>query len=608
MASKTRLEFDVLANDKASSKLDKIARGARQLGSGLVSVGRAGATGFGKLGHLIGGAAKMGVAGVAVLGAGLMAAAPKVADMAGNLELMGKKAKVVFGSELGTVERWASANAHAMGLTKRGATGLAAGFADLLIPMGFARKQAAAMATDTVGLAGALSEWTGGTKSAAEVTEILSAAFMGERDGLNALGISITQAEVDAELLAKGQDKLTGKALQQAEALATQKLIMEKSTDAQAAFAKGGDSLARKLTVSKARLREMGETLLVSATPALTKMADAVGKHVLPKLEQFTNWLSGDGKYALAEAFTGMASDMLAFVRITTTQLLKWASMTVKAFAVALGWHPTWGRKLRDAASKIDEFAQDVNSNLHDAQTEVDKWNAAVKNMRTQAKLKADIKDLETKLATARTELKNPALSKEYKAQLRANIADLEAKIRTAKSKLGSTELTRQRVAQLRANITDLDNKIRSAKTKLADPRLTATKRAQLQANISQLLAAKRQAQAAINALRGKTVHVNVHAHLFNPNNIGGIPNLLRPPGRASGGPVRAGAAYIVGERGPELFVPNQNGGIVPNGAGGTVIHLSVGSGSRFVRALMQDLKDQIRIDGGGNVQAVLGS
>ncbi len=40
------------------------------------------------------------------------------------------------------------------------------------------------------------------------------------------------------------------------------------------------------------------------------------------------------------------------------------------------------------------------------------------------------------------------------------------------------------------------------------------------------------------------------------------------PPGfRASGGPVSAGSPYIVGERGPELFVPGGSGNIVPNGS-----------------------------------------
>lgn len=36
-------------------------------------------------------------------------------------------------------------------------------------------------------------------------------------------------------------------------------------------------------------------------------------------------------------------------------------------------------------------------------------------------------------------------------------------------------------------------------------------------------------------------------------------------PGRAYGGPVSAGMPYLVGERGPEMFVPGQSGNIVPN-------------------------------------------
>ena len=39
--------------------------------------------------------------------------------------------------------------------------------------------------------------------------------------------------------------------------------------------------------------------------------------------------------------------------------------------------------------------------------------------------------------------------------------------------------------------------------------------------------------------------------------------------GKAGGGYVGAGNPYMVGERGPELFIPNTSGMIVPNGAGG---------------------------------------
>lgn len=48
-------------------------------------------------------------------------------------------------------------------------------------------------------------------------------------------------------------------------------------------------------------------------------------------------------------------------------------------------------------------------------------------------------------------------------------------------------------------------------------------------------------------------------------------------PGRAGGGPVDAGSPYLVGERGPELFVPQTSGTVVPGGgAAGVVNHIYV--------------------------------
>ena len=45
--------------------------------------------------------------------------------------------------------------------------------------------------------------------------------------------------------------------------------------------------------------------------------------------------------------------------------------------------------------------------------------------------------------------------------------------------------------------------------------------------------------------------------------------SFLGLPGRATGGPVSPGAAYVVGERGPELFVPTSSGAVSPAGSGG---------------------------------------
>jgi len=50
---------------------------------------------------------------------------------------------------------------------------------------------------------------------------------------------------------------------------------------------------------------------------------------------------------------------------------------------------------------------------------------------------------------------------------------------------------------------------------------------------------------------------------------------LFGAPGRATGGPVSAGRAYRVGERGPELFVPTASGRIEP-ATGGAVRNIAI--------------------------------
>jgi hypothetical protein len=70
----------------------------------------------------------------------------------------------------------------------------------------------------------------------------------------------------------------------------------------------------------------------------------------------------------------------------------------------------------------------------------------------------------------------------------------------------------------------------------------------------------------------------------------GGLLGALFGGFRAGGGPVSGGTAYVVGERGPELFVPTMGGQIVPNDAIG-------GGGSVDVRVF---------VDEGGNWQGAV--
>lgn len=91
--------------------------------------------------------------------------------------------------------------------------------------------------------------------------------------------------------------------------------------------------------------------------------------------------------------------------------------------------------------------------------------------------------------------------------------------------------------------------------------------------------------------------------------NLGGIGALLKVlPGRASGGPVSKDRPYIVGEEGPEVFVPGNSGTIIPNrpSAGGSapsggnvsiVVNVGLYAGSEMEKRkigleLMQAVRD----------------
>lgn len=69
---------------------------------------------------------------------------------------------------------------------------------------------------------------------------------------------------------------------------------------------------------------------------------------------------------------------------------------------------------------------------------------------------------------------------------------------------------------------------------------------------------------------------------------------------KARGGPVSAGSPYLVGERGPELIVPNRSGTVIPNnklGGGGVVVNqvINISTGvQQTVRAEIRQLMPQI--------------
>lgn len=231
-----------------------------------------------------------GIAGIAFGVGEVIQYGKRLFDLGAEMELLGKKATTVFAQALPAVTREAEANATAMGLTTSQYIDQATAIGDLLIPMGFQREEAAGLSSNLVNLSGALSEWTGGQVTAAEVSKTLSKAMLGEREELKQLGISISEADVQARLKEKGLQKLTGTLLQQAKAIATVELITEKSTDAQTAYTENAGTMVRRQAELSAKFSEVQEKLATALVPVFERLL-SVAEFVTRGLDAFSKGL-----------------------------------------------------------------------------------------------------------------------------------------------------------------------------------------------------------------------------------------------------------------------------------------------------------------------------
>lgn len=301
-----------------------------------------------------------------------------------QVQALERKYKQVFGTTLPQVTAEAEKHAKTMGLTTHEYLSQAAAAQDLLVPLGFTRQEASKISVQLTNVSGALSEWTGGAKSAAEVGEILNSALLGEREALKGLGIDLQQADIDAALAARGLKGLTGEAGKQAEALVSLDLIMQKSTDAQDAFATGQGSLVRQSSELRARFTELKEDLSSALIPVfneLLKVANDTG-------DAFANL--SDGK--LSDA-AGNLFDVYKKFDVGLTLL--------NATGLTGGGDKPAAPKPAEPATNFDDSAaraayeqqlkeQDAqNERLRKAQEEQDKKDAADK-AKKKAQAKAD--------------------------------------------------------------------------------------------------------------------------------------------------------------------------------------------------------------------------
>ena len=202
------------------------------------------------------------IASVGALAAKVVMLSKDLVNLSKRMEADGRRASIVFGESLSYVEKEADKLSKKMGVTSKEFIAMSAATADLLIPLDFTREQSAQMSVELQKLTGALDEWTGGSIGAAEVSNILTKAMLGENEQLKQLGIAIRKDSEEYRELVKIKMQAPGVTKAQAEAMATLELIMKKSADAQTAYNMEGNKLLRNQKAIGRAWREAKENIV----------------------------------------------------------------------------------------------------------------------------------------------------------------------------------------------------------------------------------------------------------------------------------------------------------------------------------------------------------
>lgn len=141
-----------------------------------------------------------------------------------------------------------------------------------------------------------------------EAVSAFASLLRGEADPIERYGISVKQADVNARLAAKGQDKLTGAARKQAEIQARLDLAFKQSQDSAGAFSRESDTLAHKQQVLGAQVENIKVRIGNFLLPILSQFVGLVSDKVVPAVQRFIDGMK-DG--------TGAGGDFAEILRKT---------------------------------------------------------------------------------------------------------------------------------------------------------------------------------------------------------------------------------------------------------------------------------------------------
>jgi hypothetical protein len=246
----------------------------------------------------------LGKVGAALAGFGIAAKAVQFTnqsiDSARDLERNMFSLKTIFDEFTPTMTRFVQ-GAHEIGLSQKDAAKATVFLGSVLKQSGFSMEDVTEQSQKLVSLGVDLAATYG--YDVQEALLGMTALFRGEYDPIEKFGVAMKQSEINAELAARGQNKLEGAARRNAEQIIRMELLYERAADATGAFTGQSGNLFVEQKKLQAQFENMqasiGNQLLPvmgALVQALVPLVDYIGPKIaeavtasMPVLESFAS-------------------------------------------------------------------------------------------------------------------------------------------------------------------------------------------------------------------------------------------------------------------------------------------------------------------------------
>ena len=240
---------------------------------------------------------------------------------AADAEVAWTKFDVVFGDSSDDMRQFVSQVRRDIPLAERQIAKMTAGLGDMLVPMGFARDEAAEMSKQFVQTAAGVAAFNNVDPS--EVLNAIQSGLAGNSMALRRFGVEVSKTRLENLILRDGlagsaeelrnMDVMTRRNIE-GQALLT--AFMEDSADAVAGLEKEKETLAFKMRDAAATMQEVREAIGNALIPAVTDAFNAVR----PFLDTVLEWIQENPK--LVRNIIIGATAMAGLALVGTTLLL----------------------------------------------------------------------------------------------------------------------------------------------------------------------------------------------------------------------------------------------------------------------------------------------